>query len=682
MSQIIFSTRLKGYQPVIWFGKPVYEHGAQIKSLLKDHLGESISELFSDPHINAEARRGTGKAHWISVYLSRNPKSIVSFSSDKQESLKKKLAEYLQQIESLAQRLGKAEDERLREYSELLLHAMEIPGEEYVFIDSEEKITLACWGFSSKEAEKQGFKLSKILPAVKPINPYTEEEPIIEKNYVNSLENAKTTNLQESEIQMIEKQGSKKRKKFNWAWLLIVLAAIAAVFVIYHFTKNIKIPKVVVYIPDEPARFKPIDPEKIIPNPDDPYKRRIVSNRLNMVVTKETNVEKFNDEFIEKHRKDHIGIAYYDTLIKYIQLEVPDSSRAKIKHTLKAQHPEIKLVWDEAIFSHNYVPNDPDFANSNYTWAFDNVNAGIAWELTMGDSNVVVAVVDDGFDLTHPEFAKNVVNPWNVPDHSVYVNTGRTNMFHGTHVASTAVGNVNNGAGLCGIAPKCRLMPIQVADSAGNISFTSVICGILYAIVKDADVINVSLGMNVTEEMKRLPIDKQKTLINSLYPDETEFWQDLFKYTDENNITVVIAAGNSDILSGIDPMHRSENVIIVSAIDTIEEKANFSNFGSYTTVSAPGVSVYNAIPDNKFSYLDGTSMASPIVTGAVALIKSINKDISNEEIKEILVSTAKKIDSKQKNRDVGPLIQIEAAVAKTKVLYPSDSMRVNNNDSN
>lgn len=685
MSQIIFSTKLKGYQPVIWFGKPVYEHAAQIKSLLKDHLGEHFAELLSDPHINSEAKRGVGKAHWMSAFLDRNAKPFKNLSAEKQEQIRTKLAEQIQQIEAFAKRLETAEDDTLQEFSGLLPQSLEIPGEEYIFVDSKDQITLACWGFTSSQAEKQGFKLSKILPAVKPINLYNGEEPLKEQEFVKSIEQAKSTKPETTNTTINEEQPkaihtNKKKRKFNWMWLLIVLAIITAAFIGYHLATNIKTPKIVIYIPDTPGKLKPIDPEKIIPNPDDPYKRRIVSNRLNIVVTKETDVEEFNKAFTNAHKDDAINIAYYDTLIRYIQLEVPDNKRAEYKKSLKQQHPEIKLVWDEAVFSHSIVPNDPAFEKDHYKWGLDSIGVMDAWDKTMGDSNIVVAIVDDGFDLTHPEFAKNVVNPWNVPDHSVYVNTGKKNMYHGTHVASTAVGNVNNETGLCGIAPKCKLMPIQVADSAGNISFTSVICGILYAIVKEADVINVSLGMNVTEEMKSLPVEKQKNLIGQIYPDEADFWKDLFTYTDENNITVVIAAGNSNILSGIDPMHRSENIIIVAAVDTLTEKASFSNFGDYTTVSAPGVQIYNAVPDNKYDYLDGTSMASPIVTGAAALIKSIHKDISNKELKEILVSTAKQVHPKHRKGNIGPMIQIDDALEQAMKQFP-DTLIISNRDS-
>ena len=118
------------------------------------------------------------------------------------------------------------------------------------------------------------------------------------------------------------------------------------------------------------------------------------------------------------------------------------------------------------------------------------------------------------------------------------------------------------------------------------------------------------------------------------------FWDELFKYADKKNVTCVIAAGNNNILTGFDPFQRSRYTIKVGAVNEILMKANFSNFGDYTTIYAPGVSIYSAKPNSSFELLDGTSMAAPIVSGAIALLKSQNANISNLEIIKRLKSTA------------------------------------------
>ncbi len=669
--QIIFSTKLKGYQPVIWYGRPVYEHYIQLKTILNDYLGKEIAEVLSEPHITNEALKGSGKAHWMTAYIGPKGKSFSRLSQEKKEQIRQKIAIYLDKVHNLCTDLKKEGNSTQEEYAEILPLAFEIPGEEYIFIE-DDKIVFACWGFSSDSTEQSRFRLSKTLPKVEGSTIKDQKEILPTKeSSTHGREYGKAYGDGD-----IDKRQPRNRikKKFPWVWLLSALLIIALGVIAFLLIKNMNVTGIAERIPNKPGKIQPIDPGKIIPNPEDPYKRKIVSNRLNIALEKDTEMEPFFKNFLRSHKNKKIKIVYYDTVIRFMQLQVPANSRTTLKNKLKEKHPQIKLIWDEAIFNRAYLPNDPGFHDSIKSRPYRNSGLFKAWDITQGDSNIVVAVIDDGFDLTHPEFAKNVVNPWNVPDHSTYVNTGKKDMYHGTHVASTAVGNIDNNTGVSGIAPKCRLMPIQVADSLGNMSFTSVICGILYAINKEADVINISLGMNVTPQIKQLPVSKQKALAGKLYPDEAHFWEDIFNYTNENNITVVIAAGNSNIVSGIDPMHLSEHTLVVAATDSLERRAGFSNFGQHTTVSAPGVKIYNAFPDKQYHFLDGTSMAAPIVSGTAALMKSIAPSISNKEIKKILIETGSKTSSISNNKDIGPVIRIDSALVKTGILFDKDSM--------
>lgn len=116
-------------------------------------------------------------------------------------------------------------------------------------------------------------------------------------------------------------------------------------------------------------------------------------------------------------------------------------------------------------------------------------------------------------------------------------------------------------------------------------------------------------------------------------------WNQIFSLARQNNVTFVLAGGNENILIGIDPMSRSNNTIKVSAVGSQRDKANFSNYGDLSTVSAPGVHIYNAIPGNSYTFMDGTSMAAPIVTGGCALLKSMDNSLSTNEIATILRTT-------------------------------------------
>ncbi len=231
-------------------------------------------------------------------------------------------------------------------------------------------------------------------------------------------------------------------------------------------------------------------------------------------------------------------------------------------------------------------------------------------------------------------------------------------LSHGTHVAGIALANSNNRYGSCGIAPNCGFMPIQISDNSEIFTSTDVIDGILYAIKHRANVINLSLGKQFSDHLSEIPVSEQKIIAETSMKDEAFFWNELFEYANKENVTIVIAAGNQNMMIGIDPMQRSESIIVVSAVDQKITKASFSNFGAHSTICAPGVGIYNCIPNKKFINYDGTSMSAPIVTGAVALMKSVNPKLTNLEIINILRTSGRQLNI----IGFGPLLQIDKAV--------------------
>ncbi|MEL7145545.1 MAG: S8 family serine peptidase [Bacteroidota bacterium] len=293
------------------------------------------------------------------------------------------------------------------------------------------------------------------------------------------------------------------------------------------------------------------------------------------------------------------------------------------------------------------------------SWYHEDINTYEAWDRTMGDSDLVIAVIDDGFDLDHPEFRGKVYKPRNIPSQTAEVNTGY-NSLHGTHVAGIAVAIANNGIGLAGVAPGCQLMPVQVADYYGRLSATAIIDGVLYAIHNGADVINVSLGMKPSPRLAELSLEEQQELIKNAFKEEETFWESIFEMAKERNIMIVLAAGNDDVLVGLDPMKRSHHAIKVSASDIAHRKAPFSNFGALSTVTAPGVAIYSTLPNEQFDYRDGTSMAAPMVAGSVALIKSINPTYTNQQLIELLQKTGAPVADPQKK--MGNIIQLDQAI--------------------
>lgn len=395
----------------------------------------------------------------------------------------------------------------------------------------------------------------------------------------------------------------------------------------------------------------------------------IVQDRINVLLEKmNDNTEKeFRAAFHSLYPEPDYKIVYFDPLTYRMQLMVPVDKRDYLMDNLNSQLPDFNFIlFDESVFGPTYTPNDRDFANAR-DWYMKAIKAHQAWDVTRGVDSVIVAVVDNGFDLNHPEISgAKIVRPYNVTERGtrVYPLRDPDLAAHGTHVAATAVGYADNNEGLCGIAPECSLMPVQVADADGIMTTTSVLDGVLYAIYQGADVVNVSLGAQINPIAQMMSPADQLQIIRTQRLNEQRVWDEVFRIAADRNVTLVIAAGNDNVMSGLDPMKRNEQTLIVSAVDKNIRKAEFSNYGNYSnlpycysTISAPGVDIYNAAPGNSYAALQGTSMASPVVAGAVALLKSVNRDLTPTQIIEILQSTGVEV-----NDPVGNMIQLDKAI--------------------
>lgn len=412
-------------------------------------------------------------------------------------------------------------------------------------------------------------------------------------------------------------------------------------------------------LPPGQGQLPPIDSSRIIRRPGCPF---IIDNRLNILMENENkSIMELARDFKAKYPADKYKIVYYDDVVKRMQIEIPPQERESLKLEIPGKFaPEYQLfVFDEALFEEGYTPNDPAFSSSDKSWYLNAINAPKAWDITRGSNKLTIAVVDNGFSLKHPELKNKVVMPYNVWTHSKEIFPQRVD--HGTHVAGTALAEMNNQEGLSGIAPECAFMPIQVANSQGLMTTTSILDGVLYALYQGADVINVSLGLRFGGS---LPEGVQQNLQNNHYKEEERLWNKVMQISNKHKAVVVIAAGNDNILAGVNPMSRPKNFIVVSAVDkqnSALEKARFSNFGEYSIVSAPGVGIYSSVGDNSYTVMQGTSMAAPIVTGAIALMKSLRPEITAEQIACVLKSTGKTA-----NGNIGNLLQLDKALQKVK----------------
>lgn len=255
---------------------------------------------------------------------------------------------------------------------------------------------------------------------------------------------------------------------------------------------------------------------------------------------------------------------------------------------------------------------DPELAARQYH--HKQIQTSTAWKQTRGSKKVVVAVIDDGMDVTHPELKKQFIAPYDaLSKKKGTISPGK----HGTHVAGLIAASADNGIWGAGVAPATKIMPIDVIDNGGYGYTSDLIHGIEYAIAADVDIINMSLGSYFYSEALNQVIQKAH----------------------KRGIVIVAAAGNGGTRNAHYPSSLN-NVIAVGAVTNKDVSALFSNKGPAVDLTAPGVDVYSTLPYNQFGPLSGTSMAAPIVSGVAALIKAQKPSLSNKEIEKRLYSSS------------------------------------------
>jgi thermitase len=297
------------------------------------------------------------------------------------------------------------------------------------------------------------------------------------------------------------------------------------------------------------------------------------------------------------------------------------------------QEPSVESVSLEYVVQAMFVPNDPyystNYPTSNYgnisQWAPQFIGAEQAWDVTLGDPSINIAIVDTGVDANHPDLAGKVVLT------KSYVNGERSSdtFGHGTHVAGIAAASINNGTGTAGICGHCSLMSVKVLGADGSGLTSDVASGIAFATDHGARVINLSLGS----------------------PSRTTIIRDALDYALNNNVLPVVAMGNANS-DQVGDLAYWYSALSVGAVDQRGAKASFSNFGLQTDVTAPGVAVLSTMPtypvtlNTQYGYktnydaLSGTSMATPVVAGLAGLLLSRNPSLTASQVKGIIESTA------------------------------------------
>jgi thermitase len=292
--------------------------------------------------------------------------------------------------------------------------------------------------------------------------------------------------------------------------------------------------------------------------------------------------------------------------------------------------PEVESVQPNYIRSISVIPNDPQYTNQ---WALPKISAPSAWDTTRGSSDVIVAVVDTGADYTHPDLAQNIITSFDYD----YVNNDNNAMDdngHGTHVSGIIAAVTNNGIGVAGVSWNTRILPVKVLDASGNGSDSNISNGIKYAADRGAAVINMSFGDT------------------NFPPQGGPILESACDYAFAKGCVLVAASGNgydtnhdgtitpADTFSMVSYPAAFGTCIAVGASDSTDQRAWFSNYGSSLTLVAPGENIVSTWLSNTYQYEDGTSMATPFVCGAAALILAVAPESSNTKVKWLLYASA------------------------------------------
>ena len=332
-------------------------------------------------------------------------------------------------------------------------------------------------------------------------------------------------------------------------------------------------------------------------------------------------IRDYKQEFEGNDEKlDNFYILYYDPAIKIEQIQ------EKLKNLSFLQSAEPNSMMQILI-----TPNDPSYPQ---LWGMEKIQAPQAWEISTGSNSIIAADIDTGVDLNHPDLSSNLVPGWNLINNT---DNPQDDHGHGTHVAGTIGGIGNNGIGVVGVNWNVKIMPIKVMGANGSGNTATIVNGIKYAADNGARVANLSLGG------KGACAPSQQNVVN---------------YAVSKGMVVVFAAGNdgSDAINS-QPGNCS-GVITVGATTASDSRASFSNFGNVVEIAAPGVGIVSTYLGG-YKSAQGTSMAAPHVTGAVALLLSAKPNLSPAEVSECLINSGDIINT---DRPIGPRLNIANAI--------------------
>lgn len=377
-------------------------------------------------------------------------------------------------------------------------------------------------------------------------------------------------------------------------------------------------------------------------------------------------------------------VQYYDR-VNTALIQLANGSDVQVAINRWKAFPEVRFAEPNLIYAPFRVPNDPLFNDQYGLHNFGqipffgtpdaDIDAPEAWDITVGSRNVVVAVLDSGIDVGHPDFVGNLfVNTGEIPGNLIdddgngfiddvngwnsNTNTGNVQDAdgHGTHVAGIIGAVGNNGVGVTGVAWNVTILPVRMGDA----TFT----------------LNAIAGAhNYVLAMKQRGLNIRVSNHSYGGPTFSAIQFALAQQFFQEGILYVTAAGNASTNNDITPDYPSNfdlpNVVSVAATDWNDQLASFSNFGVQTVdLGAPGDFILSTYPrglgslgpNSEYEYSSGTSMASPMVAGAAAVLASLEPSLTHVQLKSILLNSVDRLPSLQNRVLTGGRLNLRNAI--------------------
>jgi subtilisin family serine protease len=288
----------------------------------------------------------------------------------------------------------------------------------------------------------------------------------------------------------------------------------------------------------------------------------------------------------------------------------------------------IEYAEPSYIYHTSFIPNDPLYTGG-YQNFLKQIKAEQSWGLIRNSSNTVIAIVDSGSDMDHEDLKANLLLPGKdlvgasfntlLEDNDPDVKSDSTD--HGVRVSGMASAVSDNGIGIASIASNAKLLIVKAGADNNGITIYKGYEGIKFAADNGAHIINCSWGGQAGGI----------------------FGQDVINYAISKGCLVIVAAGNSNSIVPEYPANY-KGVMVVAGVDMNDRKSSFSNYGSHVSISAPA-EVYTTANGNKYTVAKGTSLATPLVASAAALVRSRFPLFDMLQVKEQLIVTSDNIET-------------------------------------